>query len=385
MSTCVPLTNGDKEAGMIPSTPSVRALVARYAEATADNRVFFHPDIPEHRLASALTAYPGIEAEDVLVLLDNTESGDATEGLLLTDDAIHACGSSGLVQRLPLTKLRNVGLATASPTVLRLNGIAVLDSIRVRPETMEGVVAMLREITVPSPNEADATRQEPDNEQAQPALWNPQGAAFLSLFFSPVFGACIHALNWKALGNQRLFRASLLWMLPGIALPFLAAFLLPLWAGITLGFGYFAAWYLLAGRAQVRHVKDALPRGYAPRPWLLPTGCALAWLAAVILVVGTVPRRNRERDENYRRLGTEFKERFSNRSLLEKEAVGLVTEILAENAEMFSRAPRCLRVRITEEIVDNHYRATATLDNGTDIALTIQDGFDGTITVRLSL
>jgi hypothetical protein len=35
--------------------------------------------------------------------------------------------------------------------------------------------------------------------------------------------------------------------------------------------------------------------------------------------------------------------------------------------------------------VKNHYRATATLDNGTDIALTIQDGFDGTITVRLSL
>ncbi|MBT7161890.1 MAG: hypothetical protein HN904_03875 [Victivallales bacterium] len=131
---------------MAPTTDHVRAVVARYAEATADNRVFFHPDIPEHRLAEALTAYPGIAPDDVLVLLDNTESGSATEGLLLTEDVIHARNGSGLVQRLAVPKLHSIELTPESPRVLRLNSITVLDAIRIRPGTMERFAAMLREI-----------------------------------------------------------------------------------------------------------------------------------------------------------------------------------------------------------------------------------------------
>jgi len=131
---------------MAPTTDHVRAVVARHAEATADNRVFFHPDIPGHRLASALTAYPGGAPDDVLVLLDDTETGSATEGLLLTEDAIHARNGSELVQRLAVPKLDSIELASESPPILRLNGIVVLDGIRVRPETMERFVTMLREI-----------------------------------------------------------------------------------------------------------------------------------------------------------------------------------------------------------------------------------------------
>jgi len=132
---------------MAPTTDHVRAIVARHAEATADNRVFFHPDIPEHRLASALTAYPGVAPEDVLVLLDNTETGSATEGLLLTEDAIHACNSAGLVQRLAVPELHSIELAPESSRVLRINGSAVLYAVRVRPETMERFVSMLRAFT----------------------------------------------------------------------------------------------------------------------------------------------------------------------------------------------------------------------------------------------
>jgi hypothetical protein len=126
--------------------PSVRAVVARHAEATANNRVFFHPDIPEHRLASALTAYLGIAPDDVLVLLDNTESGDATEGLLLTEDAIHARDGGRSEFSLPLTDLRSVGLGGPAEPVLEINGVSLLGALRVQPDTMERVVAMLGEI-----------------------------------------------------------------------------------------------------------------------------------------------------------------------------------------------------------------------------------------------
>jgi len=131
---------------MAPTTDHVRAVVARHAEATADNRVFFHPDIPEHRLASALTAYPGIAPDDVLVLLDNTETGSATEGLLLTENAIHVRNGSGQAQRLALSDLRSVELAQQSSHVLKINGVDAQTDIRVHPETMERLVAMLREV-----------------------------------------------------------------------------------------------------------------------------------------------------------------------------------------------------------------------------------------------
>ena len=135
---------------MPPTTPSVRAVVARHAEATADNRVFFHPDIPEHRLASALTAYPGIASDDVLVLLDNTETGSATEGLLLTEDAIHVRNGSGQAQRLALSDLRSVDLDGAPERVLKLNGHAVLTGLRLSPETLVHVAAMLNELATAS-------------------------------------------------------------------------------------------------------------------------------------------------------------------------------------------------------------------------------------------
>jgi hypothetical protein len=135
---------------MTPSTPSVRAVVARYAEATADNRVFFHPDIPEHRLASALTAYPGIAPEGVLVLLDNTDSGDATEGLLLTGDVLHVSSGPDEKQELDIRDLRSAGLTHQPSGTIMINRMPVLTELRVRPGTMRHVVAMLNELATAS-------------------------------------------------------------------------------------------------------------------------------------------------------------------------------------------------------------------------------------------
>jgi hypothetical protein len=143
---------------MAPSTDHVRAVVARYAEATADNRVFFHPDIPEHRLALALAAYPGIEPEDVLMLLDNTESGDATEGLLLSEAGLQVRNSSADVQEFALGDLRTAEFVHESLGVPIIDGCPTMTDIRVRPETMERVVAMLRDIAEPTTDQAPVER-----------------------------------------------------------------------------------------------------------------------------------------------------------------------------------------------------------------------------------
>ena len=378
---------------MTPSIPSVRAIVARHAEATADNRVFFHPDIPEHRLASALTAYPGIASDDVLVLLDNTETGSATEGLLLTEDAIHACNSAGLVQRLPMEKLGTVELVPEPPPLLRLNSIAVLGGIRVRPATMERFVAMLREITGPIPDSTPTSGNpkgecgdEADKPVIRPVLWNPSAAIVLSAFFSPVFGALLHGLNWWTLGERQRFRRSLLWVIPGIALPFVSAFSLPLWLAVSLGYGYFAAWCLLPGRSQILHVREALHDSYTPRPWVMPLACSLAGLALTVFAVGVIAMRDTDGEADLGRLSEEYGRSIpSNEESLEEKAVGMVSEILASNGGYaYSQAPKCIRVKITEEIVDGIYRATATLDTGRDLPITIESK-DGTIHVRTEL
>ena len=145
---------------MTPSTPSVRAIVARHAEAAADNRVFFHPDIPEHRLAEALRGYPAVKAEDVLVLLDNTDSGSADEGALLTEDTLHVRDHGQPSRRFPLDRPATVALEPGPPRVLEIDGRAVLKHLRVRPETIERFVAMLSEIarTAASPAGAPGNR-----------------------------------------------------------------------------------------------------------------------------------------------------------------------------------------------------------------------------------
>ena len=62
------------------------------------------------------------------------------------------------------------------------------------------------------------------NTDQELQLWNPNAAAIWSLFFTPIFGAWIHARNWKALNRQKEARWSMmavfLYILFGLGLNF---------------------------------------------------------------------------------------------------------------------------------------------------------------------
>ena len=58
-------------------------------------------------------------------------------------------------------------------------------------------------------------------------------------------------------------------------------------------------------------------------------------------------------------------------SELEKTAVPVVTSIIRNQ---LNGSARCVAVRITRKISDRHYQATATLSNGKDIRILIEDG-----------
>lgn len=62
-------------------------ILKKHNRNIQDRSVFFYPDIPEKKLINAIQKYaPSVDKNDVLVLIDDTVFGRATEGALLTSD-----------------------------------------------------------------------------------------------------------------------------------------------------------------------------------------------------------------------------------------------------------------------------------------------------------
>lgn len=72
---------------------------------------------------------------------------------------------------------------------------------------------------------------------------------------------------------------------------------------------------------------------------------------------------------------------YSNDSALEEAACPVVTTILKENNGV--DASKCMKVTIKEKVTDKFYKATATLDNGNDINVTIELTSDENFYVRV--
>lgn len=129
-----------------------------------------------------------------------------------------------------------------------------------------------------------------------PALWNPQAAALWSLLFSPVFGAWLHALNWRALGDAGRQRRSARWMLVGLAIGVFYVVVQLAWQDEVIagrvssatGLAYLLAWYLGPGLEQIRLVRQRHGDAYVRRAWgrvlLIAVGVSFAYfvLAGVV-------------------------------------------------------------------------------------------------------
>lgn len=124
------------------------------------------------------------------------------------------------------------------------------------------------------------------------ALWNPDLAAFLSLWLTPMFGAALHWLNSRQLGVRGLARqadaglalsvgatAATSWLMRDHDWRIATPFLLSSYAGVVS-----AAWYFLFAHGQSRHVARSFGRQYRHRNvWL-----AAAIVFAAMLAIGVV-------------------------------------------------------------------------------------------------
>ena len=111
-------------------------------------------------------------------------------------------------------------------------------------------------------------------------LWSPDKAALFSWFlFTGIFGAIIHAINWKKLGENKKAKYSWFWAI-GIFLIFNIAgafaeakhykfddiekLMALIYVPITL------LWYFAFGRSQSKYVMNKFKNGYTKNSWLIP-------------------------------------------------------------------------------------------------------------------
>lgn len=127
-----------------------------------------------------------------------------------------------------------------------------------------------------------STESVPDHT---PALWNPNAAALWSLLLSPIFGAVLHMLNARAMGDRELEKLNkfFIW---GILAVILIGVPASLAAGIEnnfIGLVMLMAWYGAAGRKQVAVVKEQFGDNYPRKPWGKAIGLGIAGIVALML------------------------------------------------------------------------------------------------------
>lgn len=123
-----------------------------------------------------------------------------------------------------------------------------------------------------------------------PPIWNPNAAANWCLIFTPAFGAYLHMLNWRALGENDRAATSMKWFYVAIGLLVLYALIAVTMQtaaeGLTwlIGFVFLLSWYFGSARSQAKYVKEKYGGTYVRLPWGKPLGFALGGLLCFLVL-----------------------------------------------------------------------------------------------------
>jgi hypothetical protein len=140
----------------------------------------------------------------------------------------------------------------------------------------------------------ETTTHAPTEARADIALWNPNAAALWSVIFTPIFGAYLHALNWRALGDKEREEASMTWVFAAGALVLLLMLIEVVTppgynqgdrVSHTLEFAFLIAWYFASARAQAKLVKEKFGKSFTHKSWRKPLLLGLAGFGIYILLM----------------------------------------------------------------------------------------------------
>lgn len=114
------------------------------------------------------------------------------------------------------------------------------------------------------------------------------------MVFTPAFGAYLHALNWRTLGDEKKHATAMqwLWATMGFVSVFALTTLAFDWPPAPLAWGYLLLWYFLQGKPQVDYVEKRFGKKYPHHPWgkvlLMATGSLLVFLFVALFVAGLI-------------------------------------------------------------------------------------------------
>ena len=140
----------------------------------------------------------------------------------------------------------------------------------------------------------ETTTNAPTEAHSDIALWNPNAAALWSVIFTPLFGAYLHALNWRALGDKEREEASMTWVFGAGALVLLKILIEVVTPpGYSQGdkishlleYAFLLAWYFTSGRTQARFVKEKFGKSFTHKSWRKPLLMGLAGFGIYILLM----------------------------------------------------------------------------------------------------
>jgi len=177
-------------------------------------------------------------------------------------------------------------------------------------------------------------------------LWNPNVAACLSILFTPIFGAWIHAKNWEKLGKDKEKKWSMLFVY-GLIIVTLFAVLYDIFIGSVksspLSLGILLTWYFSLGKSQINYVKKN-NEDYIKKSWIKPVtyslGGYIVFFGLIFVLVAVAP---------------------INKNDIEITSKDLVNQIISEQLQ---EDIICETVSINEELGNGEYKALATLNNG---------------------
>lgn len=112
-----------------------------------------------------------------------------------------------------------------------------------------------------------------DKKTSYPKLYNPTAALALSLIFTPMFGAFLHGLNWRELGDDEAAARSMGWVrgtffsfvLYLVVDPFLQSTVFGRYLLMAMLVGFWLSWAFSLGFKQIRLVRDFVKDRFEPQ------------------------------------------------------------------------------------------------------------------------
>ena len=193
-----------------------------------------------------------------------------------------------------------------------------------------------------------------DSKNVTLKIWNPNVAACLSIIFTPIFGAWIHAKNWEVLKKEQERRWSMLFVYCLIAVTIFVVYYQYFIGDVKsspLSIGTLLTWYFILGKLQVSHIKDN-NIVYEKKSWIKPFLCGVGgYIILFGISISLFAIAPLTKDD------------------IEITSQELVNQILSEQ---LNEETNCESVSITEEIKEDNYKAVAKLDDGNDLNIFIE-------------